>query len=559
MNKNRRDNKGKKNYNSYRPKSSKGKDRENDTVPSEERSKCYVPQGNPVEWYKNFPVLFDQATKVPFTNITGRDIWQLGNTTLGAVRISDYGRYIPGVMVLNTINTLGCPTNATDPANRAAREVFTSIRNHRTGYTSYDYPTVAMYLAAVDSILTIYATVVRAYGLYRAYEVTNAYFPQGIIQSLGLDWENMINQITKWEAFIEYMSLQLVNLPVPTNINIFARHMLMYSGVYADRSTWKASMYAFNPSHIWEYVPTEGKMKLTSLYGNRSQITINDVTYGTQNSRNLYLSDLQTMFDRLVTTLITDDDMRLVASDIYSVYKGNLMTFPSVTSSFMVSPVYDETMLTMIQNATFVGLPSMQSSVEYANAGDPTKPLYVKENITTFLSQDSCIPHAFSKKILTLPHDNPTADEIMEATRLTNLPFDVYLKGVSLTAGGTAGTNGAFVTWQKTTSELLTNSVFCITHEDSWSIFATHSGAIESDQISMLTKFDWAPAYNRAGEISQKEVISNNSTPWITSVQGTYNGPIQDVDVIASIGATDLANLNDAALYSLWSAPIILK
>lgn len=361
---------------------------------------------NDVSWYSRSQQLILDAAQLSYASILGARIesdttgWQ--DTSFGSALPS-----VPGVMSLHWRPALGVSADAYSSLNVAAKRLYSFVRHANSGHSNYDSPDLMLYVLAMDSLYTLHAMGVRAYGLARYYTMRNRYVPDELLIACGFDPALQYN-LADFRMFLNTISLKLSSLAVPMEFDLFKRHVWMTSGVYADSPQEKAQLYVFKPDQLWKFEATKYETG-----GSLAPVSLT----GTGINSSLTISEYQTKVNTLLDPIIADEDMNIMSGDILKAY-GNegVIRVGSVGEDFFVIPEFNMEVLSQIQNTIIVN-PVVGGSFTDKEKGE----VYQENNILYFnpLIYAETADGMQGYVMLTMSMDNPQPEHTMVATRNT--------------------------------------------------------------------------------------------------------------------------------------------
>lgn len=494
-----------------------------------ERSKS-----NPYAWYAEFPNYAKDVATLPFGTPVGQAVY---------LNPTDYVANA-GIMALLFTPTPGLSTDMTSPINRQAVRFQTYLRSVMRADSSYDAADTMMYMMGIDSLYTFWAYMRRAYGVAQLFTPTNKYLPNRLLQAMGID-PAIAGNLADFRAYINRFALNIGRFALPKDFDIVARHMWMCSGLYTDSESNRAQIYLFVPNYlyVWNNTVTTGS-ELSGI-----PILANATTPTSYN-----LQDLVQIGDQLINNFNNDDDTMRISGDIYRAYGAEgCLKVEETVDNYAVLPVYDKTVLSQIENATFVGefvtdggeavVPPVISQDPSVNNGailfNPTFSNGPTNVGSTHMGNwISCQP----SQSLNMHWDSPTPEQIMEATRLTS-SLDIsshanfaHLKAKSLPADVINGVN----VWVTSLTNPSAVQFINIKTQTVW--FNPTTGLIYNptglDAVVILQQFDWAPMFY---EVATDDAASTTNLRLVAA----------DVDNFTTVSNNQLLNMHEAALLSL--------
>lgn len=387
------------------------------------------PSENDVSWYAKNEALLKAGASFPYGYPLGAPAYLNNDLYTHAGKL-----VVSGICTINLVPFVGKSTNAVSAVNIAARKLYGWIRQANSGARNYEYPDLMLYITAMDSIYYMYWNALRAYGTIMLYNQQNRYVPEALALAMGFDPEDIRANYAQLRYGLLKLATQINNLVVPDTMDIFKRHRWLFSNLYADGTSPKAQIYMYRPEGYYTF-----ELNATTKAG---QLKWNKLTYATETTPNTgytvdqYLSIMYSMIQPVLSNY--DEDFATMAGDIMKAYDASqLITLPGFAEDYTVIPVYDEEVLSQIQNATLLGRPTAESlditqivDVANTNAGALIcNPLWQQlnatstgfKNITSFSTTfDPAEYDARSmKRLVSLNKNAPTPADTMVATRLT--------------------------------------------------------------------------------------------------------------------------------------------
>lgn len=338
---------------------------------------------------------------------------------------------IPGICRIDIAPTIGWASGVNSPVNVASRNIFSYIRHANSGSSNYDAPDLMLYLLAMDNAYSMLSFLKRIYGTVLTYSHTNRYFPKAIVESMGVDFEDISSNLADFRALINTYVVKVGSFCVPATMSYMAKHMWMYSGLYYDQPVEKAQVYYYCPMGYYTYALDEDGAGMLQWHEYNGGI-IHDFEW--------FKTTMDSIIDPIISGLGAQD-FNIMSGDILKAFgEGNVIKLESLPEGYTVLPSYDETILDQIQNLTLAGLMRETGHADtptgwtgqdirqdatkghivhtpyftnYVNGSSLVRPASV-----TAVAGDNCFS---TRRIVTFDHDGITPAETMEATRLTNI------------------------------------------------------------------------------------------------------------------------------------------
>lgn len=527
---NNKNQKGKRNYKGSNPKARtqrKGKASKDKEYEAEDTH--YLGTNDPA-WYALNPQLLKDTASLPYSFPSGQ--------VIPDVLMENGVQYTPGVCAIRVAPTPGYSADNTSAINVQARNIYSWVRHTNSGHANYDSPDLMMYLIAMDSMYTMWAFLVRIYGMARLYSVTNKYLPRALLAACGVDPDDVTTNLAQLRYYINNLSLKIGSLAVPASMPIFDRHMQLFSNIYKDSPTSKSQYYLFVPYCFYKWrEAVEGPGFLKCI---RDLPKCNDEDPGSH-KLDYYIQLANDMAD----TLMGSEDVGIISGDIRKAFPS-LRALPYLPDEYMVYPIDDAEIRTQIQNMYFVS--NYSETAEQANTlqldrGDIGQdPGAMSEKGTPILFKPSAAAVQFglapAKHLVTLPFDSPTPADTMVATRFVTFTKDITDKtnlavigselAMSWCVGYFTNSNGNYsLKWTKD----YTNDV----------------GATVNNQDYL---FDGIQILKFRGHFPIQIGVAWGENPMRRS---DY---CYDIDNFTTVDRTLMINMHNAACFSLWDVPV---
>lgn len=478
------------------------------------------PDLNDPSWYANTPQLLEDAGRLSFNNPLGGGIEFDFNISVSHPGRTKY--WVPGIYAMDIVPFCGVASDATSPINVAATNVYHFTRFANSGARNYEAPDEMLYLMAMDNLYSIYAYMVRAYGVLNLASQWNRYIPKALFESMHLDFDDFQNNIANFRYYINQFGVKMSALAVPNTMPLFLRHQHLFADIYSDGTLSKSSMYLYVPYGFYKFDAT------ASTTG--GQLTFVPLTIsGTP----LTFAQLTAYANAMLDTILYDEDSGIISGDIMKAWgKDRLFKVGLITDDYVVLPQFSGEMLAQIQNATNLsanrsGAGALSSELNITQSGQnlickPVIPIFEKR---------ATLPLS-GRRILNFYKEMPTSADVMVATRLTT-SGTVSSSKFTVTEAGTELVVGA-------TMYVMENTGKYTTYNSYYAIDGTNVATL--DQLGYLTKFFQHPFayYYSDGDGTQDLYI-----------------PIGDMDNYTMIGRDELEKLHATAILSEFNVPIL--
>lgn len=481
-----------------------------------------ISKSNPVQLYNKYTQFAQDAGKLSFSTPVGEFI----NFGAGGSAAS-YAS--PGIMRIRFTPAIGVSKDFTSPVNRSSIKFWTYLRSIQKASSDYNHQDITMMMLALDSAVCFHSLMRRVYGLLTDVTPQNKYYPRALVAASGFSFDDLITHISDFRSYINEFAYLMEQYAIPKNVTLLERHQWMCEGIYTDSQSAKAQTYIFVPNGFWQYDNT---------VETGSQLTYKGwISAGAAGTQAHTFAEVVAFGNSLINAMSGDEDFGYISGDMYVFYNGDTFKVPYTDETYRILPSYDETVLSQIENATLVG--------ELVN--DETSPLVITQNPNVnagaILFQPLAAHAPESENILMNFHwDSPSSDQVLEASRLITTLADGSGSGyLALKSCGTEIITEVDVfTRNIATGKYRFNPV----PYQTVNVNVTTTTVVEALNIiadmSNLQAFDWAPrltVYEQTGDTGQN--LSVVGTTW-------------DLDNVSEVSNSQIANLNTAALMSLF-------
>lgn len=260
---------------------------------------------------------------------------------------------IPGIAVLKYIPTLGCAgfdyddetftaRNTNSALTRAISAMFNYISVGFTGSIPVEGSDMYVAIMCAAHVMLNIIKGIRAYGLLRYYLMYNKYWGKVLIEALGFNFQNLLDNAANFRTQLNIRIEQFNKaFKIPKGIMAIERWIYLISNVFVDDpDDEKAQIYAYDPACYWEYdgygLPTGSAASVRQV---RSGLTVVEYFHG-----------LDEQF-----TALDDDDVRTIFGAIARVYTdAAIYQMQLMDDNVVTKPVYHDIVLDQIHNTDIV-------------------------------------------------------------------------------------------------------------------------------------------------------------------------------------------------------------
>nr|AVX53633.1 putative capsid [Marmot picobirnavirus] len=392
---------------------------------------------NDPSWYTGNSNIAFAASNLPFNFPAGYkfNVWETKETLLtlgkdegGVEWYHLHGgteRSVPGVLQLITAPAFGEYVNAASPLNIASQALYAFVRHANSGSRNYDAPDLTTYIIAMSQVYSYINFLMRAYGLITNYSAINKYWGMKMAEVMHLDYSDITGRMADFNYYINLLISKASAFAVPANITYFQRMAFMYQNVYIESGDIKDQMYMYYPGGFYFYTIDDTHDEAYLKYHAFVPFSSPDKLFT--------LQDMVDYGNAMIQPLLDTEDIGIASGDILKAYGSNIIKLMPCPMDYRTPILYDTVVLEQMQNATIVY--GWSYSDLYQN---PTKAYLMWDNAfkvdVTNLGQSednlrlsilADLNTLMSSRILTTRATAPTADNVIENTRLMVIYKDV--------------------------------------------------------------------------------------------------------------------------------------
>lgn len=485
---------------------------------------------NDVSWYVKNPQILKDAGSLSFNNPLGATLQMEDVVPINSTFSANPGTtHMPGIFSISFIPTAGKSKDNSSALNMAARNIYSFVRHANSGHANYDSPDLMLYLLAMDNIYMLFNHGKRVYGIARYYSQYNRYLPEGLIEAMHFDKDDVINHLADLRYGLNVIAAKLNALCVPNTMNLFTRHSWMVSNVYRDADESKAQNYLWVPTGYFVYDETgspRGGYLAAKDFG----------TYTVET----FISAL----NEALAAIIESEDMNIMSGDILKAYgAGKLWTLGAIGEEYSIEPVYNEEVLNQMHNTTCFW-------ADYDHTGIPQNSIRQNPDTGALIYDPAIFPYAGLPAdktqahvgfpiVINMPRGDVTPDQVIVGTRNT------------VQVAISSNPDATDMDFDSLPSELVTNFTIYTKGENSSltvynfnSVFASTTGVstfstMQLMNLAQISHFDWHPI------LYLLDAVSN-----------TFLGYVGDMSNYTLVSANTLKKLHDTAILSELDVPV---
>lgn len=474
---------------------------------------------NAVEWYKKDPQLAEAAARLGFSHTTGLPYL-----------FDSHAYFTPGVLGIYFVSALGS-IQAVNQAKDSTYSYTVHANSRNTIYTAADQ---FMFIFAGKEVFSAIAMGIRAYGVLRKYEQTNAYTPDALLLAMGFNPEDLRSNYSHMLFDLNQLIAQSRQIWIPNTMPVIEREFWMNSHIYMDGESEKSQYYLYAQEQFYtisETGSTQGTMLTPASGWNLNTVRNTGYTW------NEYTTFVQT----LIQNLVDSEDRGVIFGDILKAYGADrIYTINDVTLDYTVQAVYDKEVLEQMSNATI----AYSSKIPNITQNISTQQIaYNSEGLASGVSAYTLFP---TKALLNYHgKDQPSSDWVLVASRMTSIGNGVVASGenfvVTPLQTGTEYAVRMCIYYFTTTGGAVSTK----------NIFSNVDTTISNTDLANYSVFDWAPTLYVVDS-----TLPTTANPSLRPVVQTV---FSDLENAILVDNTEVQRLHNACVYSEWGLPISLS
>lgn len=531
-------------------------------VPKEDKGTKYdFSKGalNDMSWYDHHPELTESVARLAYPYKPGMKTHPLTNLyelSGGTASTKLDAWYIPGVMALNFLPSVGHSEDSNSPASIAAREIYSKVRSKFSGTLAADPVDFMIYTMAIDSVYSYIGYLKRVYRTINAFTPQNFNLPNVALRAMGFT-EAQINQLrvdrVKLWGVINTLSLDANKYNLPGVMDIFKRHYWLNTNIYLDAPVEAAQMYIFNQLGYYKFgLDTNQAGMLNMVPINWKDVQPADL-----------VNEMFKFGNSLLAALNDSEDAYTINGYITRAYEGeSYFTSDIISQDDIIKPVYVPEVLMQIENSKsalpYEYISAWKSNFQTGTKTDCTAWAIKQDPTSNTILHTPMVEKQSSKNAILQPDDyfinmrkdNPTVADNIIATRFTTrlmkqddkytiacgsealMYYTVYL------LGGSKDTSGnQVIGWTD-----MTNFVS--------SKFATSS----STALEVTFNLTDLATLSNLSYFNQHPLIFLHASYSVGSTVNNVTQPLFDVDNMTNIAMSQLDEMDRVCLYSLMNA-----
>lgn len=523
---------------------------------------------NDLGWYTKFPELINALSNFSYGQALGTKLNRIWTQYVSTVAKKTYTMsyatsYIPGIMKITYVPIIGNSSGATSAFNLAGFNLFSFQRSKNSRSQSYDMPNLMLHIEAMRSLIGLFWKLCRVYGALNFSSPFSRYEPQVLVQALGFDYNDLIQNKPQFRSIINQMAIDMNKIRIPAGLAVIERNAWINSTFFLDSDTAKAQIYLYDQTGFYRY---------TEATSGPQYLQLKDVdSYLSPNASYLTVANAQQMITDLLQPMLESEDIGTITADIIKAYGlENCYSVPQIAEDYTIIPSYSQEVLSQIENASLSGfwykIADFYNSTDMAGRtnmdiceiipedaalGSP----YVAQTVltvqypygttpTTEVRSAAAFASVASSQIINMHKQDVQIGDTVVATRMLAAP--TWIKSGSSsdyvgydTLGTELALKAVIYTFNDNTSAYPYGNAQSIVFRSNEAVITTSDLINVMHKASVWSSFDWAPQL--------RFVFVDTSTEGEIH---TSAYEIKDFDNYITITPGELADINEACLRS---------
>lgn len=291
--------------------------------------------------------------------------------TWSTAKVLNNTQPIGGVFALPFVPTIGETADVTNGINLANVGLFNAVRAATGGTQYYEAPDLGIYNIALVNCYAYYAAMIRIYGIVKNYKYDNVYIPEGILLAHGINYSDIQKNIENFRGWINLFAHKIMQFRLPSGFEYLNRAVWMNSNIYLDSPLTNSQIYEFVQlgfyqlqegisAHSYQYYYKKQvksvdydlwHLKLVAAPWASDGVHVNGV--GSSQSAATF-AQISEFGEALIRPLVASQDIDYISAGYERAFQSFAEVNP-IAETFSIDPVYDESVLMQIENATFLG------------------------------------------------------------------------------------------------------------------------------------------------------------------------------------------------------------
>nr|UVJ88929.1 putative capsid protein [Picobirnavirus sp.] len=323
---------------------------------------------NDPSWYSKYPELLESSSNLNYSDPFGQPIkwkdWTDAGNHVYKTTSNTVNRAFPGVAAIKTKPSFGFNDNSLSPINVAANALYVNIRHKVSGRKNYDPVDVMLYMGAISEIYSFVNWAARAYAMAFTASQTNYYVMEGLAAAMQISLSSLRTNLSNFRMWLNSFIERVSAYAIPKGITYFDKKVSQYNYLYLENPDKNIK------DQLYVYIP-DGFFRFNVDGSNAGKLEYRKIGYGGP----LSVNDIINIGEDLISTIWGDEDFGIMSGDMIKAYEGNIVGLSKIEDNAYLTPVYDESSLLQIKNATIVD--SLDST-----SGAVTLPTYTRTDGT---------------------------------------------------------------------------------------------------------------------------------------------------------------------------------
>lgn len=324
---------------------------------------------NDPAWRMYNELLGRQVSSFPFTEFVGTSLHLFEPSISSIDDVYNFNQpvQVQTVYINPSIGRAPFSSKGNDALNMACLKMYTQFSSSNMKTTQYGPEDIGICMLALGSVIEWSEHLRRAFGLVGTTNPRNWLYPKLIMQSMGIDWDDMQQNIGIYRERFNYTIALLGSVAFPANVDYFKQCSAMYQNVFLDNVGSMAQLYVPVPYSVWKIDETASEsgtvLKTVHNFGRSARYDVN--RFGcwqlpTERGTLAKMSQLLDILDDLVNALMESSTLQYLYADVLkyvSNSSASLVHIDPILEDYSLTPIYSEEFLINMENAVVCGAP----------------------------------------------------------------------------------------------------------------------------------------------------------------------------------------------------------
>lgn len=302
---------------------------------------------NSPAWYSKNKQLVEDVANISFHTPLG-NTYSMGDFVYGGT--TNDIQAAPGNLAIPIAYTIG-PSHNLGGINIAARNMYAYVRHANSGSTNYESPDLMLYMYYMASNYSVASHMMRIYSLLNEAKAENKYYSYGILKSMGVDYDDLVQHISDFRSLTNRFLTSLSAFNVPKTMPLFDRYTWLVGNIFKDNPIKRSQTYTFYPAFYYLYNETKGKLEPHAF-------ELGDPFLPADEKPLAKFATFKVTVNYILNNILGNESIGIMSGDILKAYgESGLYRLNTISDDFHVESVWSPEILTQINGGRTCGTP----------------------------------------------------------------------------------------------------------------------------------------------------------------------------------------------------------